>query len=255
MDVLRIRMQVGSFSGPLDCAKAVVKSEGPKGLYAGLTAGIARQIAYSMPRMGLYTMALKKAESPNFGTKLLLGSACGGVAAVIGVPTEVALVRMAADARAPVAERRNYKNLFDLWGRVVKEEGVGVLWSGTAPTVIRAMLLNAGQLGVYSEAKERIKAATGVAGLVNQGASALISASAAVAMSCPADVMKSRLQNAAPGEYAGIADCFGKLTKTEGIGALWKGSGPAVMKLAPYTVIAFVFLDNLTKVITGKEAM
>jgi hypothetical protein len=35
--------------------------------------------------------------------------------------------------------------------RIASEEGVGALWSAWQPTVIRATLLNAGQLGGYSE--------------------------------------------------------------------------------------------------------
>ena len=40
--------------------------------------------------------------------------------------------------------------------RVAREEGVGTLWCGAAPTVGRAAMLNACQLGIYSEAKERL---------------------------------------------------------------------------------------------------
>jgi Mitochondrial carrier protein len=42
-------------------------------------------------------------------------------------------------------ERRNYKNVFDAFSRITKEEGVLALWRGCVPTIIRAMALNFGE--------------------------------------------------------------------------------------------------------------
>jgi hypothetical protein len=81
----------------LSTARVIYMQGGVGGLYAGLQAGVVRQLTYGMPRMALFSMGLAHlAKSPDgskvsFGTKLLLGSVCGGVAACIGVPTEVGL--------------------------------------------------------------------------------------------------------------------------------------------------------------------
>lgn len=49
--------------------------------------------AYGMPRLGLFSIGLQKLSSkekqPNFFTKLALGSLSGGIAGLIGTPTEV----------------------------------------------------------------------------------------------------------------------------------------------------------------------
>ena len=74
----------------------------------------------------------------------------GGIGAVVGTPAEVALIRMTSDGRLPEAERRNYKNGIDALFRIAREEGVGTLWKGCAPTVGRAMILNAAQLSSYA---------------------------------------------------------------------------------------------------------
>ena len=73
--------------------------------------------------------------------------------AVVGTPAEVALIRMTSDMRRPVAERRNYTNVFNALGRIYAEEGLLKMWSGCTPTVTRAVILNAAQLSVYSQAK------------------------------------------------------------------------------------------------------
>ena len=96
---------------------------------------------------------------------------------------------------------------------------------------------------------------TGLEGLRLQFVSAFIGATAAVALSCPADVIKSRIQNAAVGEATGLLAVAGTLVKTEGVLAFWKGATPMIIKLAPHSVISFIVLDNLTKYITGRDAM
>lgn len=80
---------------------------------------------------------------------------CAGVVgAFVGTPAEVALIRMTADGRLPVAERRNYKNVVEALLRITKEEGILTLWRGAVPTMGRAMVVNAAQLASYSQAKQ-----------------------------------------------------------------------------------------------------
>ncbi len=55
----------------------------------------------------------------------------GGVAAFIGTPTEVALIRMSTDGKLPPAERRGYTNAFNAIFRIAKEESLFALWKVT----------------------------------------------------------------------------------------------------------------------------
>ncbi len=48
----------------------------------------------------------------------------GFLAAIIGNPCDVALVRLQTDSNLPVEKRRNYKHVGDALSRMVKEEGV-----------------------------------------------------------------------------------------------------------------------------------
>lgn len=47
--------------------------------------------------------------------------------------------------------------------------------------------------------------------------------------------------------YTGVTDCFTKIARNEGIGALWKGFIPAYARMAPQTTIMFVLLEMLKK--------
>lgn len=55
-----------------------------------------------------------------------------------------------------LADRRNYKNVFDALFRIIKEEGLFTLWRGAIPTMGRAMVVNAAQLASYSQAKQAL---------------------------------------------------------------------------------------------------
>ena len=44
--------------------------------------------------------------------------------------------------------------MFDALFRIIREEGLFMLWRGAIPTMGRAMVVNAAQLASYSQAKQ-----------------------------------------------------------------------------------------------------
>jgi hypothetical protein len=44
----------------------------------------------------------------------------GFIGSLVGNPADLALIRIQADARLPLAERRNYKNVVDAFKRITK---------------------------------------------------------------------------------------------------------------------------------------
>ena len=73
----------------------------------------------------------------------------GFVGSLVGNPADLILVRIQADGRLPLEKRRNYKNVFNAFSRIVSDEGVLALWRGATPTVIRAIVLNLVMLASY----------------------------------------------------------------------------------------------------------
>ena len=174
---------------------------------------------------------------------------------------------MSADSKLPPTERRGYKNVMDCIVRISKEEGATNLWRGATPTVLRATLLSACQLGVTSEIKGKL-AQSGIfgengtygGGIPMLFCATLCSSFCANIVACPFDVLKSRMQNmpiSADGTalYSSMADCFVKSVKNEGASVLMSGFVPAFVKLAPYTVISLTVADKLTEKLTGKSAL
>lgn len=56
------------------------------------------------------------------------GMTAGAVGAFIGTPAEISLIRMTADGRLPLNERRGYTSVFNALSRIIKEEGISTLW-------------------------------------------------------------------------------------------------------------------------------
>ena len=63
-------------------------------------------------------------------------------------------------------------------------------------------------------------------------------------MTQPMDVMKTRMMNAPTGQFKSIMDCFVYTAKT-GPTSFFKGFMPAWVRLAPHTVLTFIFFEQL----------
>ncbi|KAK7307256.1 hypothetical protein VNO77_40153 [Canavalia gladiata] len=246
--------------GPIAVGVRLVQQEGLAALFSGVSATILRQTLYSTTRMGLYDVLKTKWSDPDTGImplsrKIEAGLIAGGVGAAVGNPADVSMVRMQADGRLPPAQRRNYKSVVDAITRMAKQEGVTSLWRGSSLTVNRAMLVTASQLASYDQFKEMILGN----GVMRDGLGTHVTASfaagfvAAVA-SNPVDVIKTRVMNmkvepgAAP-PYAGALDCAMKTVRAEGPMALYKGFIPTISRQGPFTVVLFVTLEQVRKLL------
>lgn len=251
--------------GPVAVGAQILRSEGAAALFSGVSATMLRQTLYSTTRMGLYDILKTRWTQDNGGVlplhrKIAAGLVAGGVGAAVGNPADVAMVRMQADGRLPLAERRNYRSVGDAIGRMARDEGVRSLWRGSSLTVNRAMIVTASQLATYDEAKEAILArrGPGADGLATHVAASFTAGIVAAAASNPVDVVKTRMMNmkvapGAPPPYAGAVDCALKTVRSEGPMALYKGFIPTVMRQGPFTVVLFVTLEQVRKVFKGVE--
>ncbi|CAA7403715.1 unnamed protein product [Spirodela intermedia] len=245
---------------PVGVGMQILKADGPAGLFAGVSATMLRQTLYSTTRMGLYDILKTKWSSPDGGNlalhkKIAAGLVAGGVGAAVGNPADVAMVRMQADGRLPAAERRNYRGVGDAIARMVRSEGVGSLWRGSSLTINRAMIVTASQLATYDQAKEAILESGAMAdGLGTHVTASFAAGFVAALASNPVDVIKTRVMNmkvepgAAP-PYAGAIDCALKTVRAEGPMALYKGFIPTVSRQGPFTIVLFVTLEQVRKLL------
>eukprot|EP00041_Stephanoeca_diplocostata_P022620 m.541648 g.541648 ORF g.541648 m.541648 type:complete len:228 (+) comp22111_c1_seq4:430-1113(+) len=200
-----------------------------------------------------------------FVHKLGMGLISGGVGSLVGTPSELALVRMTADSRLPLDQRKNYKNVFECLFRVAREDGAMAMFTGAGPTVLRAMLLSSSLLATYSEAKVALsnwdKKMFPLESVQTMFVGTVFASFIANTIINPVDVLKSRLQNmpkpksGSPPMYTGVVDCAKQLLAKEGIMAFYKGFAPAFIKLAPYTTISLIITEKISQLVVGRTAM
>ncbi|KAE9614467.1 hypothetical protein Lal_00012235 [Lupinus albus] len=247
--------------GPIATGVKLVKQEGVAALFSGVSATVLRQTLYSTTRMGLYDIFKTKWSDTNSGgnlpltRKIAAGLIAGGIGAAVGNPADLAMVRMQADGRLPPTQRRNYKSVVDAIRTMAKDEGVTSLWRGSSLTVIRAMLVTASQLASYDQFKEMIlEKGIMLDGLGTHVTTSFGAGLVAAVASNPVDVIKTRVMNmkvepgAAP-PYSGALDCALKTIHVEGPMALYKGFIPTICRQGPFTVVLFVTLEQVRKLL------
>merc|ERR1719159_228710 len=261
IDMVKVRIQLGAAEGgstnPITIAIEMIKEEGFGSMYKGLSAGLLRQVVYTGARLGLYDIFTEAAKSP--GEKSMpfwKVSACalsaGGLAAIIGNPADLSLIRMQADSMLPEAERRGYRHVGHAFSSIMANEGVMGLFKGAGPTATRAMALNFGMLAFNTKAKD-ILADLGCA----KGGSVQVFGASAIAgffasfFSLPFDYVKTQVQKMKPdpvtGEmpFKGPIDCAMKQVKLGGPLRLWSGFPTYYVRIAPHAMITLIAQDQI----------
>lgn len=253
VDMVKVRLQLagegvktGPKPTPVGVLKDIVAAGKVMDLYTGLSAGLLRQAVYTTARLGFFDTFMKRlavhakenGTTVGFKERAGAGLAAGGLAAVVGNPADLALIRMQSDGMKPAAQRANYTSVVDALSRIAKNEGVLRLWAGAYPTVVRAMALNFGQLAFFSEAKSQLKS-TSLSSRNQTLTASAIAGFFASFLSLPFDFMKTRLQKQtrAPDgtlPYKGMFDCFRKVAKEEGLLRFYRGFGTYYIRIAPH---------------------
>eukprot|EP00238_Polyblepharides_amylifera_P009372 CAMPEP_0196599036 /NCGR_PEP_ID=MMETSP1081-20130531/94644_1 /TAXON_ID=36882 /ORGANISM="Pyramimonas amylifera, Strain CCMP720" /LENGTH=302 /DNA_ID=CAMNT_0041924781 /DNA_START=25 /DNA_END=930 /DNA_ORIENTATION=+ len=246
-----LRPGVGSLAnkGVLGMALHVVNTEGPGGLFRGLSPAVARHVPYTGSRIVLYEQmrncvatTSESGKEASLLWKIGLGASAGALAQVIAMPTDVVKVRMQADGRLVALgqlSKPRYSSLSQALAVIVKEEGGRGLFKGMTPAVQRAALVNLGELATYDQAKHTLLHSGMSEGVLTQTSAAVISGFVATCLSTPADVVKTRMMNQSTTSplYNSSLDCIRKTFKVEGLTGMYKGFFPTWGRLGPWQLI------------------
>lgn len=123
------------------------------------------------------------------------------------------------------------------------------MYTGCAPAIQRAALVNLGELTAYDTAKNALVPHLGDNAACHT-CSAVCSGFFASLCSTPADVAKSRIMNQSRSRdgdhlYTGTVDCWVKTVRNEGFLALYKGFLPGWMRLGPWQLVFWVTYEQL----------
>eukprot|EP00386_Alphamonas_edax_P007922 GDKI01026182.1.p1 GENE.GDKI01026182.1~~GDKI01026182.1.p1 ORF type:complete len:295 (-),score=105.35 GDKI01026182.1:228-1112(-) len=255
MDTTKVRMQINTGSGPrpgfVGTLSQIVREEGIRAPWKGITAGFQRQLVYGTLRIAWYEpirdfyCGKENAANPPLLGKIAAGLTSGGLAMLIANPTDLVKIRLQADARRAPGVPPRYKGSLDAYVQIAKTEGIKGLWTGVGPNIVRNSVINAAEMAAYDQIKQVfVKNKVMEEGLPLHFTAGLGAGFFATVVGSPVDVMKTRIMNAKPGQYSSALDCF-KQTAKEGPMAFYKGFAANFMRIGSFNVAVFVFFEQL----------
>ncbi len=267
IDMIKTQIQLASEGGsskisPIDVAKNFVKENSYKALYRGLDSALLRQVLYTTTRFGIFYTLNDYITKSNNGKpstifqKISSALTAGGIGAAIANPADLILIRMQADSRLPPEKRRNYSSVFNGITKIIAEEGVGALWTGSLPTITRACVLNMFMLVPFEEFKVRLKDI--VPDLQTRTiVSSLLASFLGSFSALPFDNTKTKIQKMqklpdGTYPYKGMIDCFLKSVQKEGVSRLWVGFPTFYVRIGPHVVITLLLNDMFRNLYLGK---
>ncbi|CAA6661707.1 unnamed protein product [Spirodela intermedia] len=148
--------------------------------------------------------------------------------------------------KTPPGVPRRYSGALNAYSTIVKQEGVGALWTGLSPNIARNAIINAAELASYDQVKQTILKIPGFTdNIFTHLLSGLGAGFVAVCIGSPVDVVKSRMMG--DSSYKSTLDCFIKTLKNDGPFAFYKGFIPNFGRLGSWNVIMFLTLEQVKK--------
>ncbi|KAL9232076.1 hypothetical protein vseg_007222 [Gypsophila vaccaria] len=160
VELLKIRLQLQQKSrigsspekGPINLGKAILRAEGIRGLYRGLSITVLRDA----PAHGLYFWTYeymretlhpgcRRTGQETLMTMLVAGGLAGVASWIACYPLDVVKTRLQAQTRSSM----KYNGIVDCFRKSVEKDGYGVLWRGLGTAVARAFVVNGAIFAAY----------------------------------------------------------------------------------------------------------
>ncbi|XP_020270000.1 mitochondrial arginine transporter BAC2 isoform X2 [Asparagus officinalis] len=139
--------------GPMCMAKKILRTEGLKGIYRGLSITVLRDApahgvyfwSYEFAREKLYP-GCRKSGQETLATMLFAGGLAGVASWVCCYPLDVIKSRIQAQS---ASHGEKYQGIVDCLVKSVRDEGYPVLWRGLGTAVARAFIVNGAIFSAY----------------------------------------------------------------------------------------------------------
>ena len=262
LDLLKIRFAVNedqwklsrsSRPSYLPSAVAIVRGEGLRGLYQGLTPnmiGAGSAWGFYFLFYNAFKSSLQEGNTRHQLTAahhLVAASASGVLTLSLTNPVWVVKTRLCLQGQSQ--STRLYSGFTDALVKIARQEGVRGLYSGFVPGLF-GVSHGAVQFMAYEEMKNKYHNYRGQEITTKLGTAeyltfAALSKLTAAFLTYPYQVVRTRLQNTET-KYSGSLHCVGKIYKLEGGIGFYKGLTPNLLRVVPATMITFVVYENLS---------
>lgn len=256
-DLTKTRLQTaaeGTYTGGLDVVRKTLKADGVKGMYRGMgppLVGVTPIFAisfwsYDTGKKLVYAMTPdRKDPKLSYGELAFAGFFSAVPTTLVAGPAERVKVLLQLQGQSG-ATGPTYNGPVDVVKQLYKEGGLKSIWRGTGATLARDGPGSAAYFVTYESIKRALTPPGQDPQQLNLLNVLLAGGTAGMAMwgiAIPPDVVKSRLQGAPHGTYTGFLDCARKLMAKDGVGALFKGFGPAMARAFPANAATFLGVE------------
>jgi len=235
----------------------IFRQEGLRGIQRGLPLAYPYTILMNGTRFGMYEhgkaffsrLSGFSRENPAVG--LVSAVCCGVIGSAIANPFYIAKTRLQSfSPHAAVGmHQHRYTGAWSALTSIYRENGIRGLFQGTKAACIRIGVASPTQMLSYEITKRRLLLAGLRDDLKTHIFASSISGAILVLVLNPFDVVTTRMYNQqiVAGQkplYSGWTNCFMKTLTAEGFTGMYKGLMPHYARIAPHTIMLFVFLEQ-----------
>ena len=230
----------------LKLCKQTYQHNGLRGFYPSIVPAVMRHWVYTTTRVGLYEHL--RSKDSNMFNKMYSGVLAGGIAQAIASPTDLIKIKLQTQVLQQAKRAKQIKHIrpnsmYSIIKQIYTTQGLKGFYYGWQPNVMRAMMVNLGELVAYDNGKQFLLHYM-EDNVYCHGLASIHSGFWSTLMSTPADVIKTRLM--ADSKYTMI-QCSKNIIKKEGVLSLWKGFIPNWFRLAPWQFVFWITYEQLRK--------
>ena len=245
--------EVPRYTGIGNCFTRVYQEQGLGAFWRGNFVNVLRYFptqAFNFAfKDTIKAMFPKYSSKTDFGMFFLVNMASGGLAGAgslcIVYPLDYARTRLASDVGSG---KRQFSGLSDCLVKTMKVGGVGSLYNGFGVSVVGIIPYRGVYFGMFDSLMglNPYGKQSDFIGLLSKFAIAQTTAITAGYASYPFDTVRRRLQmqSEKPVEewlYKGTMDCFVKIAKEEGMGAMFKGAGANALRTVGSALVLVLY--------------
>merc|ERR1719223_178969 len=247
------------YTGMGDAFKRHIAELGPSSLWRGNFANCIRYVptaafnlAFKDNIKRLFPKYNKDKEFGKFAaSQIASGAVAGGATNTIVYP----LIYVRTILGADLGKEKKFNGMLDCLKKTIKSNGFMSLYNGIGPSSIGIVVYRGAQFGLQDILKAfnpYQKDFTAI-GLASKFTVAQVAVATSGIVAYPFDTMQRRLQIEAskPKDqqmYNGMADCFGKILKTEGPGGFFKGALANVLRGTGAALVLVIYDEIINAV-------
>ncbi|OCF38382.1 solute carrier family 25 (mitochondrial 2-oxodicarboxylate transporter), member 21 [Kwoniella heveanensis CBS 569] len=244
LDVVKTRQQLDTAktsTGMVQTFKNIVSQEGPARLYRGIIPPLMMEAPKRAVKCAWSNFFTNNGQRKNtIALATITGFFAGATESFVVTPFELVKIRMQDKNSA-------FKGPIDVVKHSFRTAGPLGLYQGMEATWWRHWWWNGGYFGsIFAIKGVMPKANDKKQEIINNLTAGTIGGFIGTALNTPFDVVKSRIQLHGTGEWTYPA--LFKVARAEGLGALYKGFAPKVLRLAPGGGVLLLVVELLSNV-------